>query len=45
MNGLMIGSIAKYHCNYCEEDINHIRVKCSECQDFDLCLQVCHHLN
>jgi transcriptional adapter 2-beta len=39
MNGLMIGSIAKYHCNYCEQDINHIRVKCSECQDFDLCLQ------
>ncbi|CAG2158354.1 unnamed protein product [Oppiella nova] len=29
----------KYHCNYCDEDINDIRVKCNECQDFDLCLQ------
>ncbi|XP_054153062.1 transcriptional adapter 2-beta-like isoform X2 [Oppia nitens] len=29
----------KYHCNYCDEDINDIRVKCNECLDFDLCLQ------
>ncbi|KAI1288313.1 Transcriptional adapter 2-beta [Halotydeus destructor] len=35
----MTASIAKYHCNYCDEDIRDVRVKCSECTDFDLCLQ------
>eukprot|EP00808_Paulinella_micropora_P024718 g29535.t1 len=30
---------AQYHCDYCREDItNQIRIKCAECQDFDLCL-------
>ncbi|XP_078000757.1 transcriptional adapter 2-beta-like [Glandiceps talaboti] len=29
----------KYYCNYCQEDIRGIRVKCAECNDFDLCLQ------
>ena len=31
---------AKYHCNYCDEDIKKIRVRCAECPDFDLCLKV-----
>jgi len=31
--------MAQYHCNYCQEDINGLRVKCAECVDFDLCLQ------
>lgn len=35
----MSGVIAKYHCNYCQEDITGVRVKCAECPDFDLCLQ------
>ncbi|XP_076359159.1 transcriptional adapter 2-beta-like isoform X1 [Tachypleus tridentatus] len=35
----MAGLIAKYHCNYCQEDITGLRVKCAECPDFDLCLQ------
>ncbi|XP_064484820.1 transcriptional adapter 2-beta-like isoform X1 [Ornithodoros turicata] len=35
----MSGVIAKYHCNYCQEDITGIRVKCAECPDFDLCLE------
>ncbi|XP_049877727.1 transcriptional adapter 2B isoform X2 [Pectinophora gossypiella] len=30
---------AKYNCNYCQEEINGIRVRCSECIDFDICLQ------
>ncbi|XP_043271505.1 transcriptional adapter 2B [Venturia canescens] len=30
---------AKYNCTYCQEDITGLRVKCVECQDFDLCLQ------
>lgn len=33
-------TFAKYHCNYCEEDVNGLRVRCLECDDFDLCLQV-----
>ncbi|XP_076305994.1 transcriptional adapter 2-beta-like isoform X1 [Tachypleus tridentatus] len=33
------GSVADYQCNYCQEEITEIRVKCSQCQDFDLCLQ------
>lgn len=32
--------MAKYHCNYCDEDIDDVRVKCTVCADFDLCLQV-----
>jgi len=35
----MAETFAKYHCNYCEEDINGLRVRCLECEDFDLCLQ------
>lgn len=31
--------MAQYHCNYCQEDIQGLRVKCAECVDFDLCLQ------
>ncbi|XP_015187188.1 PREDICTED: transcriptional adapter 2B isoform X2 [Polistes dominula] len=30
---------AKYNCTYCQEDITGLRIKCVECQDFDLCLQ------
>ncbi|XP_015123502.1 transcriptional adapter 2B isoform X1 [Diachasma alloeum] len=30
---------AKYNCTYCQEDIAGLRVKCVECQEFDLCLQ------
>ncbi|KAK0182525.1 hypothetical protein PV327_000658 [Microctonus hyperodae] len=30
---------AKYNCTYCQEDITGLRVKCVECQYFDLCLQ------
>jgi len=30
---------AKFHCNYCDEDIKKVRVKCAECPDFDLCLK------
>lgn len=30
---------ALYHCNYCHKDIsNEVRIKCADCQDFDLCL-------
>ena len=28
----------KYDCNYCQEDIPGLRVKCADCPDFDLCL-------
>lgn len=35
----VVGAIARYHCNYCQEDIGGVRVKCAECQDFDLCVQ------
>jgi len=31
--------MAQYHCNYCQENILDLRVKCGECTDFDLCLQ------
>lgn len=31
---------AKYNCTYCQEEINGVRVKCTECVDFDICLQV-----
>ncbi|XP_012544448.1 transcriptional adapter 2B isoform X1 [Bombyx mandarina] len=30
---------AKYNCTYCQEEINGVRVKCTECVDFDICLQ------
>ena len=30
----------EYHCNYCQADCTSLRVKCAECTDFDLCLQV-----
>ncbi|CAB3983063.1 Transcriptional adapter 2-beta [Paramuricea clavata] len=29
----------QYHCNYCQADCTTLRVKCAECQDFDLCVQ------
>jgi transcriptional adapter 2-alpha len=30
---------AKYHCNHCKKDItNKVRIKCAQCQDFDLCV-------
>ncbi|XP_070578338.1 transcriptional adapter 2-beta-like [Ptychodera flava] len=35
----MAENTIKYYCNYCQEDISGIRVKCAECTDFDLCLQ------
>ncbi|GAM16866.1 hypothetical protein SAMD00019534_000410 [Acytostelium subglobosum LB1] len=29
-----------YHCNYCQKDISQVtRIKCSICDDFDLCLE------
>lgn len=29
-----------YHCDYCRKDISQlVRIKCSECDDFDLCLE------
>jgi transcriptional adapter 2-beta len=28
----------RYNCNYCQEDIPGLRIKCAECLDFDLCL-------
>ncbi|XP_067129545.1 transcriptional adapter 2-beta-like [Centruroides vittatus] len=31
--------IMQYQCNYCQENIEDVRVKCSECKDFDLCLR------
>ncbi|XP_026272333.1 transcriptional adapter 2B isoform X2 [Frankliniella occidentalis] len=30
---------AKAQCNYCQEDVSGIRVKCAECTDFEICLQ------
>ncbi|KAI8425061.1 hypothetical protein MSG28_006929 [Choristoneura fumiferana] len=30
---------AKYNCTYCQEEINGLRVRCTECSDFDICLQ------
>lgn len=38
---------AKYNCVNCHEEINGVRVRCAECADFDICLQVewhCIHL-
>ncbi|XP_013407297.1 transcriptional adapter 2-beta-like [Lingula anatina] len=31
--------MAQYHCNYCQTNILDVRVRCAECDDFDLCLQ------
>lgn len=29
-----------YHCDYCRKDISQlVRIRCSECDDFDLCLE------
>ncbi|KAJ3702100.1 hypothetical protein LUZ61_005805 [Rhynchospora tenuis] len=34
------GKKALYHCNYCNKDISgKIRIKCSKCSDFDLCVE------
>ena len=34
------GKKALYHCNYCNKDISgKIRIKCTKCPDFDLCLE------
>ena len=27
----------KFNCNYCQEEINGLRVSCAYCEDFDLC--------
>ena len=29
----------RFNCNYCQEDIPSLRIKCAECSDFDLCLR------
>eukprot|EP01133_Synstelium_polycarpum_P002959 gene2959-3401_t len=30
----------QYHCDYCQKDIsNVVRIRCSVCEDFDLCLE------
>ncbi|XP_064601983.1 transcriptional adapter 2-beta-like [Liolophura sinensis] len=31
--------MAKDHCGYCQCDISTVKVRCTECPDFDLCLQ------
>lgn len=35
----MADLFAKYNCTYCQEDITGLRVRCSVCPDFELCLQ------
>lgn len=30
----------KFTCTNCQEDISGMRVRCNECTDFELCLQV-----
>ncbi|XP_037090422.1 transcriptional adapter 2-beta-like [Pollicipes pollicipes] len=35
----MADTFGRFHCNYCQENINGLRIKCVECEDFDLCLQ------
>ncbi|KAK9737464.1 Zinc finger, ZZ type [Popillia japonica] len=35
----MADLFAKVNCTYCQEEINGVRVQCSVCVDFDLCLQ------
>jgi len=38
--GTSEGKRALYHCNYCNKDITgKIRIKCSFCPDFDLCIE------
>ena len=29
----------KFNCNYCQEELPGLRIKCAECPDFDLCLE------
>lgn len=30
----------QYHCDYCQKDLStSLRIKCNECDDFDLCLE------
>ena len=29
----------RFNCDYCQEDIPGLRIKCAECSDFDLCLE------
>ena len=29
----------RFNCDYCQEDITGLRIKCAECSDFDLCLE------
>nr|CAD1841593.1 unnamed protein product [Ananas comosus var. bracteatus] len=39
-SGTNDGKKALYHCNYCNKDISgKIRIKCSKCPDFDLCVE------
>eukprot|EP01112_Ceratiomyxa_fruticulosa_P007858 TRINITY_DN2044_c0_g1_i2.p1 TRINITY_DN2044_c0_g1~~TRINITY_DN2044_c0_g1_i2.p1 ORF type:complete len:610 (-),score=146.02 TRINITY_DN2044_c0_g1_i2:192-2021(-) len=34
------GNAIQYHCDYCHKDIsNVVRIKCSICTDFDLCVE------
>ena len=28
----------KFNCNYCQEELPGLRIKCAECLDFDMCL-------
>ncbi|XP_022251232.1 transcriptional adapter 2-beta-like isoform X2 [Limulus polyphemus] len=35
----MAGFNSDYQCKYCQEDITEVTVRCSQCKDFDLCLQ------
>lgn len=27
----------KFYCNYCQDELNGLRVSCAQCKDFDLC--------
>jgi len=31
--------MARIRCSYCQNEINGYRLRCAECEDFDLCLQ------
>ena len=37
---LLLDDAQRYHCGYCGCDIT-LRLKCTICSDFDLCLHVC----
>lgn len=38
--GTILWSELQYHCDYCRKDIsNTVRIRCAECQEFDLCLE------